>query len=477
MKKYLLVIMAATILLIGGCQDKKEEAKEDANKETIQTAVKKEMPVVVEKIAKTSIQKIVKTNTELEAIKEVKQITKFGGDVDKVYFKNGDKVKKGDVIVKMSDDSITMNYRNAAASYESAKAAYEESEKFAEKRIRNQLASSNSALVNAKQTLERAKRGVDTEELAQAKATMESANKNYEVQKNIYEKYQKLYEKKLVSETEYLNIENNYKTAESTYINAKNQVEILLRGEDKETIAKLEAAYELAKEQYELSKKYVEDESWKYEIAAKKAQYDTAKSSYDYAKKSYDDMTVKAEIGGIVAGLDLTEGDTIAKETYLFTVIDDSKMEGKSGINGEDLAGVEVGKEINIFVADINKSYKGKISEVSPKADPQTRKFGLKFVIENDGMLRSGMYAKVDIPTIVKETLVIPAKSIVIKDLAEYVFLAKENKASKIKITTGISSGDKIEVVSEKINAGDMIIVDGQYLLDDQDSVRIVENR
>jgi len=474
MRKYLLLITILSFLVIAGCgQEKKEENTAETKKEE----VKKEKPVIVKKVELKNIQKTVTTNSELSAIQEAAHITKYGGDIEKIYFKNGNRVKAGDIIVQMSDDGITMNYKSALANYESAKSSYEESTKFAEKRIRNQLAAAQSGLVNAEQTLERAKRGVDKEELAQAQASMESANKNYEVQKTNYEKYKKLYEKKLVSEMEFLNIENAFKTSESSYTQAKNQVEILLRGTDKEDIAKLEAAELLAKEQYELSKKYVDDESWKYEIAAKKAQYDTAKSSYEYAKAVYDELTVKAKISGVVAGMDLTEDTTIKKEEYLFSIIDDSKMEGKSGISGEDLIGIETGKEINVFVEDIKKNYKAKISEISPKADPQTRKFPVKFVIENDKMLRSGMYAKIEIPTISKETTVIPAKSIVIKDLASYVFTINENKAKKIKVATGISSGEEIEVITNGIKEGDLIVIDGQFLLDDQDNVRILENR
>ncbi len=473
MKKYLSMILLVFLMALSACGEKKEEQNETEKP----AQEKKEMPVIVEKIQKKNIQKRVSTNSELVAIEEVPHVTKYGGDVEEVYYKNGNRVKKGDVVIKLSDDNITMNYKSAKASYTAAKSAYEEVQKFAEKRLRNQYATAKSNLVNAEQNLERVKRGADSEELAQARSAMEAAKKNYEVQKNTYEKYKTLYEKKLVSETEYLNIENAYKSAESKYIQAKNQLDILLRGEDRETILKLESALSLAKEQYELSKKYVEEKSWEYEIEAKRSQYESAKSSYEYAKTVYNELIVKAEISGVIVDLDLTKKTTAKKESHLFTIIDDSKMEGKSGISGEDLPGIEVGNEITVLIGDTNKEYKGIITEINPKADRSTRKFAVKFTVENDGMLRSGMYSKVEIPSIVKETLVVPAKTVVIKDLAEYIFLTKDNKAMKVKIKTGISTDEEVEIISDKIKEGDMIVVDGQYLLEDRDNIRIVENR
>ena len=57
------------------------------------------------------------------------------------------------------------------------------------------------------------------------------------------------------------------------------------------------------------------------------------------------------------------------------------------------------------------------------------------------------------------------------------VFIAKDNKAVKTRVKTGLSAGEKVEIISDKIKEGDMIVVDGQYLLEDRDNLRIVENR
>ncbi len=86
------------------------------------------------------------------------------------------------------------------------------------------------------------------------------------------------------------------------------------------------------------------------------------------------------------------------------------------------------------------------------------------------------MYSKVTIPTISKESIVVPAKSLVVKDLASYIFTVENNVAKKIRVETGISSEDTIEVLTNSVKEGEMLVVEGQFLLDDQNEVRIIES-
>ncbi len=475
-KKMMLVLFLVIISLAGCKQDK---AKEDTNnKKEVSSKQEKIKPVSVVKIEKKLIEKLVTTNSELNAIEEVFHMTKTGGDIEKIYYKNGDRVKEGDVVVKMKDSLIEADYKNSKANLDAAKSSYEKSEKFAEQEMRNNLLTAENAMVNAKETLERAKRGVDKEEIEQAESALNSAKKNYEVQKITYDKYVKLYEKKLISEIEFLNMENSYKSTESGYKQAEKQLEILKRGTDREDIVKLTSNYNSSKENYELIKKYIDDNAWKYEIAAKKAQYDSAQAVYESAKTRYEELTMKAKISGVVSNMDLTENTIIAKEKNLFVIINDNKMEGKCGVAGEDLRGIKIGKKIEVFIEDISKETEGVISEISPSADTQTRKFAVKFLIDNkEREIRKGMYGKVYIPTITKEVLTAKSKSIVIKDLASYLFTVENNIAKKIKVETGLTSNDDIEIISDKVKEGDLLVVEGQFMLEDQDKVKIADER
>jgi RND family efflux transporter MFP subunit len=472
MKRTLSMFFIAFIIVMAGCGEAKQENK-DAGKEVVAKKEVESKTIKVEKLVKKEITKTVISNAEMEAKDEVWHTTKTGGDIEEVYYKNGDKVKKGELIVKMSDDNLEMSYKTAKANYNAAKSAYDQSKKFAEQRMKNDYAAAKASFVNAKESLDRAKRGADKEEIEQAKASVEAAKKNYEVQSTNYKKYQTLYEKKLVSEYEYLNVSNSYKSAESNYEQAKQQLEIILRGTDKEDIAKLEANLNLAKEQLELAKRYVDEKAWEYEITAQESQYKSAKSAYEYAKILYDDLMVTAKIDGIISNMDLTENTSIEKESALFLLINDNEMEGTTGISGRDLAGIDLGKEIRVYIEDLEKEYTAKITEISPTAEAQSKKFPVKFTIKNNGNIRKGMYARVYIPTITKETFVVPADAVVVRDLSNYIFIEKAGKAKKIRVKMGISNGAFQEVLSDSLNVGENVVVRGQFLLENDDSVVI----
>lgn len=162
MKKLLVVI---SLLAFVACGDKK--------------AVQAEKKEVV-KLAKTidlneqNLEYVKDYNGELRPVNEVTIITPTGGDVKKVNFKNGDIVKKGDVIVELTDASTEASY-------------YE------------------------------------------AEGNLLKARSSYSTDKISYEKYKKLFAKEIVSEDEYLNSKNKYETslgglkiAEANFIRAKD---------------------------------------------------------------------------------------------------------------------------------------------------------------------------------------------------------------------------------------------------------------
>lgn len=115
----------------------------------------------------------------VEPLKEVDQITDTGGEIIKINHKNGDRVKKDDIILVLRDQNINSAYIKAKADYISSKSDYE------------------TKIINFKKITE-------------------------------------LYQDQFVSEDEYLNIKNklnqslsNFKRAETSYIYNKENYENL----------------------------------------------------------------------------------------------------------------------------------------------------------------------------------------------------------------------------------------------------------
>ena len=85
------------------------------------------------------------------------------------------------------------------------------------------------------------------------------------------------------------------------------------------------------------------------------------------------------------------------------------------------------------------------------------------------------MYGKADINTEAKEMMVVPKTAIVVKNLYKYVFKIENGVAKQIKVELGNSTDDLQEIFTSEIKPRDKIVIDGQYLLQNNDSVHEVK--
>ncbi|MGL5544303.1 MAG: efflux RND transporter periplasmic adaptor subunit [Cetobacterium sp.] len=169
MIKKLLVASTTLLLLSCGSNNTKPKSKESAGKNI--------------KISEITPEKIVRLNISsgvTEPLNEVKTVTKTGGTVKKINFKNGDKVQKGQIILTLEDQEVQSAYLRAEATYISNKA-------------------------------------------------------DFEIKEKNYIKFKQLYEKQLISEDEYLvkrsnhlSAESSLKNSEATYLAAKKDYEDLV---------------------------------------------------------------------------------------------------------------------------------------------------------------------------------------------------------------------------------------------------------
>jgi len=194
------------------------------------------------------------------------------------------------------------------------------------------------------------------------------------------------------------------------------------------------------------------------------------------ARQKYEDLTVKAKIDGIISGLDIKEYAKTAKEKSLFYIIDDNEMEVSIGLNASEIVQISKDSKVIISTEELGKTFEGQVSEISPAADPKTNKFMVKVKADNkESIIKKGMYTKVTIFAKEKEMLVVPKNAVVIKNLYKYVFKVVGGAAKQVKVEIGNSTDSLQEIITDEIKIGDKIVIDGQYLLQDNDFVEEVK--
>jgi multidrug efflux pump subunit AcrA (membrane-fusion protein) len=110
----------------------------------------------------------------------------------------------------------------------------------------------------------------------------------------------------------------------------------------------------------------------------------------------------------------------------------------------------------------------------------------------SDQKLKAGMYANVQLTLEKKDgVLIVPSDSIQYNDDEVFIYIVRDEKSVKVPVETGISMNGFTEILPRSSSSvsveekdlkkdnpeeGDLIVVEGQNLLEDGTSVRVVRS-
>jgi RND family efflux transporter MFP subunit len=249
---------------------------------------------------------------------------------------------------------------------------------------------------------------IDDSEIAQkakaAASAVESARQQKQLADVTFSRYAKLYEEKALSGQEFDQVETQKKIAES-------------------------------------------------ELERAKAMLREAQTYQEYAH-------VRAPFAGVVTGKKIDAGSMAMPGMQLFTVEDTSAFLVEAAVDEKLSSRIKAGTPVELVIAALNQTAKGKVSEIVPAIDPMSRTFIVKVAVSGAG-LKTGIYAKVMIPIGTRDALTVPVSSIVEKGQLSGVYAvdAKGIIAYRL-VRTGKHFGSNLEILSG-LNPGDKIIVSG----------------
>ena len=204
----------------------------------------------------------------------------------------------------------------------------------------------------------------------------------------------------------------------------------------------------------------------------------SAKYAYENAEIQMAKMAVRAPFDGVIVELPYhTDGVRIDQGEALFTIMQYDKLLMDVKLPEKHLADVTLDQMVQISSYNVAKdTVYGKISQISPIIDADTRTFQSVLQINNDKrLLRPGMFIKAFILSEQRDsTIVIPKETVISREDGKVVFTVENGIATEKKITTGLENMDMIEVVSGlKIN--DRLVISGFETLRNKSKVSIVQ--
>lgn len=189
--------------------------------------------------------------------------------------------------------------------------------------------------------------------------------------------------------------------------------------------------------------------------------------------------TFVAPVAGIVTDLAVREGAQVSPEMAAVTIVESDKLWVYADLP-ESLAGLAgVGTPAQLrFAYSPGQSLAGTVDFVYPEVDPQTRTVRLRITLSPPAGLRPNMLAEVSLAGAVLADTVHVSRSAVIRDGREerVVVALGDGRFAPRRVVTGLESGERIAVL-EGLQAGEQVVVAGQFMIDSESSLRSALDR
>jgi cobalt-zinc-cadmium efflux system membrane fusion protein len=183
---------------------------------------------------------------------------------------------------------------------------------------------------------------------------------------------------------------------------------------------------------------------------------------------------VFSSISGTVVERNVAQGQVVQPADALYTVADLSRVWVVAEVPEQQAAMVAEGQTVEIVVPSLGNGagsdhVKGKLIYVGRTVNPQSRTVLVRTELDNaEGRLKPAMLASMVIASKPVDQLVVPGSAVVRDGNEELVYVEQPDGLFKLaKVKLGASS-DGMRVVQSGLKAGERVVVDGAFHLDNE---------
>jgi multidrug efflux pump subunit AcrA (membrane-fusion protein) len=198
---------------------------------------------------------------------------------------------------------------------------------------------------------------------------------------------------------------------------------------------------------------------------------------------------VKAPIAGTVTAVSAELGARVAASQPIARIAETRDLEIVTNVAEKHLANLTRGLQgVVRFEPFTGERFPARVTELAPTLDPVTRTIETTLRLSSrDARIRAGMFAEVKIATTRKEGIVkVPRQAVLTRDDATYVFVVEplgeppemsepiEGRVVLREVDLGLEVDEAVEI-TEGLEPDELIVYEGQTLLEGGARVRVVE--
>jgi len=196
-----------------------------------------------------------------------------------------------------------------------------------------------------------------------------------------------------------------------------------------------------------------------------KSGYFEAENALENAQILYNQTILKAPISGVIANIEVKNGDYISTGDIFCTIISQKKLEVIFSVLENQISFITLNQKLKITpFANQEQNYSGNITEINPVVD-ENGLIQVKAKIKNpDDNLFDGINAKIVINKPIDNTILIPKEALVLRSNREVVFTLEKGLA-KWNYVKVLDENSTSYAISEGLKIGDTTIVSGNMNL------------
>jgi len=182
--------------------------------------------------------------------------------------------------------------------------------------------------------------------------------------------------------------------------------------------------------------------------------------------------TIAAPFDGWLGLRQVSAGAWVTPTTPLITIADTSELKIDFRIPERHASSIQVGGGFSIRVEGQPAAVDGKITATEPSIDESSRTLLVRGVIQGESGLKPGSFARVELPLVMHEAIIIPNLAILPSVSGRSVLVAKEGKAKLVAVELGSRTADSVQVLSG-LQVGDQLIVSNLLRVQDGTPIQL----
>lgn len=209
------------------------------------------------------------------------------------------------------------------------------------------------------------------------------------------------------------------------------------------------------------------------------AQFDVAEARYNVAKESLAEAnvmrgytTIRAPFAGVITAKQCEVGDLAVPGKPLLVLESQGAPRFEAAVPEASAQALHAGQALDVHIDSLAAPVPGRISELSPSADPQSRTVLVKLDLPDVAGLRPGMFGRLAIASGETEVLLIPSEALLRRGQLELVYVVQDRRARLRLVRAGRSAEGTTELLSG-IDAGEQVVISHPDQLEDGQPVEV----